>query len=87
MRTPYSFTGNGAVTLKIVLKKDYGCRTTQLAEHRTAKIPIFYQNTLNGNEISTFGNFMTKPGGVVLLLENVAKNTFADDLTISKKPS
>ena len=48
---------------------------------------IIYQNTLNGNEISTFGNLIANPGGVVLLRENDEKNTFADDLTISKNPS
>lgn len=50
------------------------------------KILIIYQNTLNGNEISTFGNLIVKPSGVALLRENVAKNTFGDDLTTSKKP-
>ena len=72
---------------KIVLQKITNATQPTLRNIVRLKVPILYQNTLNGNEISTLGNFMTNPGGVVLLLENVAKNTFADDLTISKNPS
>ena len=83
MRTPKTITGNGVVTQKIVLQKITDAVHPNSRGIVRQKILIFYQNTLNGNEISTFGNLMRKPRGVVLLLENVAKNTFADDLTIS----
>ena len=83
MRTPKTITGNGVVTQKIVLQKITDAVYPSSRGTVRQKILSFYQNTLKGNEISTFGNFMRNPGGVALLLENVAKNTFADDLTIS----
>ena len=86
MRTPLAIAGNGVGTQKNVLQKITNAVHPNLRDMVRQKILIFYQNTLNGNEISTFGNLIVKPGGVALLRENVAKNTFGDDLATSKKP-
>ena len=58
MRKPLAITVNGVGTQIIVLQKIIVAVHPNLRNTVRQKILIIYQNTLNGNEISTFGNLI-----------------------------
>ena len=58
MRKPLAITVNGVGTQIIDLQKIIVAVHPNLRNTVRQKILIIYQNTLNGNEISTFGNLI-----------------------------